>query len=243
MARPAEQLVRASSDGEWEDGGDGDHGGGGGGVRVNGEADVGGGAGGQLVVVTRSAGLCHFCSCQSHSEWIDWPLQTKILFSFLLNCWRHNFLKALGRRGEVYFALFFFVRTLSIDFWENFPLAANRSIFAATPEKPSELPSIFRQFPPRTPRSKNWVLVMLEKSVSSAEQVSGAVWPFDPISIWMVWVSLLSPSSEKNGEGQGVITIAPQPPPATLYNQNLPTLCSFWHIIATFTRYILINPN
>ena len=68
MARPAEQLVRASSDGEWEDGGDGDHGGGGGGVRVNGEADVGGLAGGQLVVVTRSAGLCHFCSCQSHSE-------------------------------------------------------------------------------------------------------------------------------------------------------------------------------
>ena len=61
MARPAEQLVRASSDGEWEDGGDG-------GVRVSGEADVGGGAGGQLVVVTRSAGLCHFCSCQSHSE-------------------------------------------------------------------------------------------------------------------------------------------------------------------------------
>ena len=67
MARPAEQLVRASSDGEWEDGGDGDHGGGGG-VGVSGEADVGGGAGGQLVVVTRSAGLCHFCSCQSHSE-------------------------------------------------------------------------------------------------------------------------------------------------------------------------------
>ena len=44
--------MRASSDGEWEDGGEGDHGGGGG-VRVSGEADVGSGGSGQLVVVTQ----------------------------------------------------------------------------------------------------------------------------------------------------------------------------------------------
>ena len=213
-----------------------------------------------------------WCACQWWGRcwwWGQWSaggrdkVSRTLSLLFLSISFRVNRLTASNQK---YFSLFYWIAEDTI-FWKHqgaeekyiLPCSSLCALFQLISEKISLLPPTDRYLPPRrrnrrscrqffdnfrsSDLSKNWVAGDVGKiSVQCGAGVRRrlTVWPdFHMNGLGVPAV----PLREKNGEGQGVITIAPQPPPATLYNQNLPTLCSFWHIIATFTRYISINPN